>query len=74
MSTLVFEDIKSRRIAGNWRTLNDLIDKKGFPPGHIVGRRRIWHERDILAWLDEQPTEKMPVRGAAKANKAKAVA
>jgi hypothetical protein len=40
MSTLTFEDIKSRRLAGNWNVLNDLIDHKGFPPGYIVGRRR----------------------------------
>jgi hypothetical protein len=39
--TLTFEDIKSRRLAGNWNVLNDLIDNKGLPPGHIVGRRRI---------------------------------
>jgi hypothetical protein len=71
MSTLIFEDLKERRIAGNWNVLNDLIDHKGFPPGHVVGRRRIWTESSVLAWLETQPTEKMPARGAAKANKAK---
>jgi len=72
MSTLVFEDIKSRRLASSWNVLNDLIDNKGFPPGYVVGRRRIWTERDVLAWLEKQPTEKMPARGAAKINKAMA--
>jgi hypothetical protein len=73
MSILCFEDIKSRRLAGNWNVLNDLIDQKGFPPGYVVGRRRFWLELDVLTWLKTQPTEKMRVRGAAKANKAKAV-
>ena len=73
MSTLTFEDIKSRRLAGNWNVLNDLIDQKGFPPGYIVGRRRIWTESSVLEWLEKQPTEKMIARGAAKANKEKAV-
>jgi hypothetical protein len=72
MSTILFEDIKSRRIAGNWNVLNDLIDNKGFPPGHVIGRRRIWTEREVLAWIEAQPTEKLPARGAAKANMAKA--
>ena len=66
MSTVTFEDIKSRRLAGNWNVLNDLIDNKGFPSGHIIGRRRIWTEREILAWIEAQPTEKMELRGAAR--------
>jgi hypothetical protein len=73
MSTLTFEDIKSRRLAGNWNVLNDLIDQKGFPRDHVIGRRRIWTEREVLAWVEAQPTDKMPPRGAAKANKARAV-
>jgi hypothetical protein len=72
MSTLTFEDIKSRRLAGNWNVLNDLIDHKGFPKGHVVGRRRIWTESSVLAWLEKQPSDKMLARGAAKTNKEKA--
>ena len=53
----------------NWPTLNNWIRDRGFPPGHICGRRRIWTEREVFAWVETQPTQnKMPLRGFAKEN------
>lgn len=50
----------------NWTTLNNWIAERGFPPGHMVGRRRAWTRREVLDWIESQPTEnKAPLRGYA---------
>ena len=45
-------------VANNWTTLNRRIAKEGFPPGRLVGRRRVWTEAEILRWLETRPTAK----------------
>jgi hypothetical protein len=49
-------------------TLNKYIDERGFPPGRIIAGRRTWTEREVLAWVEAQPTDKMTkgVTGRAK--------
>jgi hypothetical protein len=62
------EDIFESGLANNWPSLNRRIAEEGFPPGHMVGRRRCWLQSDVLAWVASRPTEnKSPLRGAAKA-------
>ena len=50
----------------NWTTLNRRIDKEGFPPGRLVGRKRVWTEAEIQRWLETRPSAKVPLRGCAK--------
>ena len=41
----------------SWSTINRWIELRGFPPGHMLGRRRIWTAREVLAWVEAQPAE-----------------
>lgn len=54
---LRFPDLVELGLVNNWTTLNNWIAKRGFPPGHMLGRRRVWTERSIVAWIESQPTE-----------------
>jgi predicted DNA-binding transcriptional regulator AlpA len=64
---LSFTDLQELDLVRCWPTLNRWIEKQGFPPGHIVGRRRLWLEDDVLAWIRSRPTENnQPLRGCAK--------
>jgi predicted DNA-binding transcriptional regulator AlpA len=39
-------------------TLTKYINEKGFPAGRIIANRRVWTEREVLAWVEKQPQEK----------------
>jgi predicted DNA-binding transcriptional regulator AlpA len=68
-----YPDLCELGLVNNWTTLNNWIAKRGFPPGHMVGRCRVWTEREVFAWIESQPTEnKAPLKGIAKKAKAEA--
>jgi hypothetical protein len=71
MSTLVHDDLIDWLLTSSWNETNRKIDTQGFPPGRMVGRRRIWTEREVLAWLEARPSDRVPPRGAAKINRDK---
>ena len=67
MRLLFFPDLCEQKLVQNWTTLNRWIEEKGFPPGHMLGRRRAWLAREVEAWVESQPTENSaPLKGAAK--------
>ena len=63
---LLFDDIRERKLARNWNTLNRWIKDHGFPPGRLIGRNRVWTEPEVLAWIESRPTGKARLRGRAK--------
>jgi hypothetical protein len=65
---LYFPDLRDDwRLANNWTTLNRWIHQRGFPPGRMVGRRRVWTDIEIIEWLNSLPAENpKPLKGAAK--------
>ena len=73
MELLFFEDLREKRIVRTWNTLNDWIDNRGFPPGRMLGRNRVWIEDEVSAWIKSQPSGKAPLRGAVKARAARKV-
>lgn len=66
MRLLHFEDLRAKRIARTWTTLNRWIDTRGFPPGRMIGRFRTWTEAEVMAWIEAQPVAKLAPRGAVK--------
>jgi hypothetical protein len=66
MNLLRFEDLRAKHIVRTWTTLNLWIDNRGFPPGRILGRYRTWTEDEVMAWIEAQPTTKIPPRGCVK--------
>lgn len=66
MQLLRFEDLRSQRIVRTWTTLNNWIDTRGFPPSRMLGRFRVWTEREVLAWIEAQPPDKAAHRGFLK--------
>jgi hypothetical protein len=66
---LRFRDLQNRQIVDSWAQLRNLIEKYGFPPGHMLGpNTRAWDEEDeIEPWLQSRPTAGPEPRGAAKA-------
>ena len=65
MRTLLFDDLRDQRIVRTWNTLNKWIDERGFPPGRMLGRNRVWTEREVFAWIEAQPSDKS-LRGFTK--------
>jgi predicted DNA-binding transcriptional regulator AlpA len=64
-----FCDLQALGIVNNWPTLRRLIRDHQFPPGIMLGNRRIWPEPLIAAWLASRPQYSAPVlRGAARRN------
>jgi hypothetical protein len=61
-----FDDLRAQGIVLTWTTLNKWIDERGFPPGRMIGRFRTWTAAEVLAWIERQPTDKIPLRGFAK--------
>jgi hypothetical protein len=55
---LHFDDLRDRRIVRTWTTLNKWIDERGFPPARLLAGARTWTEREVLAWIEAQPTDK----------------
>jgi hypothetical protein len=72
-TTFIFEDLREQHIASSWTDLNGKIDNLGFPPGRLMGRRRVWTVQEVLAWLERQPSDRLPPRGIAKTNRDKAL-
>jgi predicted DNA-binding transcriptional regulator AlpA len=70
MKLLRFQDLKD--VLKSRTTLNDWVDNRGFPPGRVIGKHRLWTEDEILRWIESQPTGKLPLRGDAKRRKAAA--
>ena len=61
---LFLEDLTG--IVNNHTDLKRKVEK-GFPPGHMIGRRRAWIRDEVITWVKAQPAEnKRPLRGAAK--------
>ena len=72
---LRFNDLRALPLVNNWTTLNNWIAKRGFPPGRMIGRCRVWIEREVFAWIESQPTEnRTPLKGIAKKARAEAEA
>jgi hypothetical protein len=64
---LRFSDLKERGIVNNWVTLQEWIEKQGFPPGKLVGpNTRIFAEPEVQSWLDRRPSDGPALRGAAR--------
>ena len=54
MTTLLrFEDVAAR-VPVPPATIRWLIHQNRFPPAAKIGRRLVWREEDITAWIDEQ--------------------
>ena len=74
MRLLRFADLRGDNgqppIVRTWTTLNKLIDEKGFPPGRMIGRFRVWTEAEIERWIEAQPAAKSALRGCTKRLKA----
>jgi hypothetical protein len=66
MKLLHFQDLREANIVRTRNTLNDWIDNRGFPPGRMIGKRRVWTEAEVMAWIEKQPTAKLLPRGNAK--------
>jgi predicted DNA-binding transcriptional regulator AlpA len=68
---LRFRDLVEIDLVNNWTTLNNWIEKRGFPPGHMVGRCRMWTEREVFAWIESQPSQNnAPLKGWARRGEA----
>jgi predicted DNA-binding transcriptional regulator AlpA len=62
-----FNVIKERGIAKSWAQLKHLQKNHGFPAGRLLSPQiRAWTEEEIAEWLASRPTEKAPLRGAAR--------
>jgi predicted DNA-binding transcriptional regulator AlpA len=66
LKLIPFEGICELGLANNWTTLNRRIANEGFPPGKLIGRRRVWTESSVVEWVESRPTAKAPLRGFAK--------
>ena len=63
---LRFNDLKARGVVNNWVTLNNWIEKGGFPPGRRVGpNTRLWDEAEVAAWVATRPTARKPLSDGA---------
>ena len=71
MRVLRFRDLVEIDLVNNWTTLNNWIEKRGFPPGHMVGRCRVWTERTVFSWIESQPSQNnAPLKGWARRGEA----
>jgi len=58
---LRFPDLKERGIVNNRPTLQNWINKRGFPPGQLTGpNSRTWGEDEVEAWIASRPTAPKP--------------
>lgn len=67
MTTLLrFSDLCQRNIIKSWAMLKRRVENDRFPPGRIIGRRRLWTEEEIDEWVKSFPTGgKIALRGLA---------
>ena len=56
---LRFRDLECVGIT-NWPTLKRRVEKEGFPPGHYVGKSRVWTKR---SWRPTGHHGRAPRRG-----------
>jgi predicted DNA-binding transcriptional regulator AlpA len=50
---LRFRQLKEMGVASDYAVLNDLIKKRGFPPGFKLSHKvLIFDEDEVLAWLE----------------------
>jgi predicted DNA-binding transcriptional regulator AlpA len=62
-----FNDLKARGIAKSWAQLGHLQKHHGFPAGRLLSPQiRAWTEEEVADWLATRPTDKAPLRGAAR--------
>ena len=66
------KDLAELGIVNTWTTLNKWIDQRGFPPGRMIGRVRLWTDDELMAWIIAQPTDKKELRGGAKQRRQRA--
>jgi predicted DNA-binding transcriptional regulator AlpA len=58
---LRFRDLKARGIVSNWPTLQNRIQKFGFPRGRLIGpNARAWTEEEVEAWINSRPIAPKP--------------
>jgi predicted DNA-binding transcriptional regulator AlpA len=58
---LRFRDLVARGVVRNWVTLNNRINKFGFPPGRLIGpNARAWTEAEVEAWIAARPVARKP--------------
>jgi predicted DNA-binding transcriptional regulator AlpA len=63
---LDYNAVRQTGVANNWPALNRRIANEGFPPGRLIGRKRLWTEAEVTAWIESRPVGKAPLRGWAK--------
>jgi hypothetical protein len=73
---LRFRDLQVRGIARSWAQLKRLQELYGFPKGRLLSPNcRVWDdEEELNPWLESRPVDGTPLRGAAKAKKARKAA
>jgi len=49
-----FSDLEAARIVKNWPQLKRLQAEYGFPAGFLIGRKRVWYEDEVEAWVQTQ--------------------
>jgi hypothetical protein len=54
---LRFTDLQRMNIVNNWATLNNWIEKEGFPKGFKIGNTRFWALSEVNAWLETRRVE-----------------
>ena len=58
-----YEDLHRANIVNSWPQLKNLIQKRGFPAGQMIGAHtRAWRLDHVLQWLDAQPTANVNAR------------
>jgi hypothetical protein len=66
MKLLRFQDLRDLNIVRTWTTLNNWIDTRGFPPGRMLGKHRVWIESEVMEWIEAQPPDKLEPRGCVR--------
>ena len=66
LPVLRFEDLRAQGFVKTWPSLNKWVDEKGFPPGRMIGRNRVWTIAEVMAWVQKQPNEKQQPCGFVK--------
>jgi predicted DNA-binding transcriptional regulator AlpA len=61
MRRLRYADLLALGIVNNRATLQNWINKRGFPAGQLTGpNSRTWSETEVKRWLDSRPTGPKP--------------
>jgi predicted DNA-binding transcriptional regulator AlpA len=58
---LRYSDLLALGVVNNRVTLQNWINKRGFPAGQLTGpNSRTWGEVEVQSWLDSRPTARKP--------------